>query len=42
MRSTWNYWVCIKDLLSILFEQRVLEQNPTLTDPTLSEKFLTE
>ena len=28
------------DLLSILFEQRVIEHNSTLTDSTLSEKML--
>jgi hypothetical protein len=42
MRNAWNYWVCIKDQLSVLFEQRIIENNPSLTDPALTEKFLTE
>lgn len=41
MRNSWNYFVALDSLLDVIFEQRIHENNPELTDTFLTSDFLT-
>ena len=41
MRNSWDFWYTVDSLLGVLFEQRIYENKPDLTDTFLTDKFLT-
>ena len=40
MRNSWNYFVALDSLLDVIFEERIKENNPELTDTFLTSDFI--
>lgn len=41
MRNSWDFWYTVDSLLGVLFEQRIYENKPELSDTFLTDQFLT-